>query len=54
MFSLTELGAAAPTEVGVENAPLDLCWTAPSLKYHAHDGMEISFRLAKYHHELND
>jgi len=37
MFSLTTLGAAAPTEVGVEKAPLDVCSTAPSLKYHAHD-----------------
>jgi len=42
MFILTKLGAA-PTDVGGEEAPL--CWTAPSLKYHAHDGMEISFRI---------
>jgi len=34
MFSLTQLGAA-PTEVGAEEPPL--YWTAPSLKYHAHD-----------------
>ena len=54
MFSLTKLGAAAPTEAGAEKAPLDLSWTAPSLKYHAHDGMEMSFRLPKYRHELND
>jgi len=53
MFSLTKLGTA-PTVVGAEEAPLDLCWTAPSLKYHAHDGIEISIRLPKYRHELND
>lgn len=41
MFSLTKSGAA-PTEVGAEETPV--CSTPPSLKYHAHDGMEISFR----------
>lgn len=40
MFNLTK-SDTAPTEVGAEEAPV--CST-PSLKYHAHDGVEISFR----------
>jgi len=42
MFSLIKLGAA-PNEVGAGETPLN--WTVPSLKYHAHDGMEISFQI---------
>ena len=43
MFSLTKFGEPSTDEVGAEEVPL--CWTAPSLKYHVHDGMmEICFR----------
>src|SRR5216683_4736483 len=45
MFNLAKFGAEPTDKVGAEEAPL--CWSAPSLKYHAHDGTRICFHFRK-------